>query len=85
MTVATAVLSGTADVGMGVESVAKTMHLDFIPIGEEDYDFLVEETFLEEEKIKEFIKVLKSEDLAKQLEEIGGYCLEAPGEIAHIN
>ncbi|MGY0374498.1 molybdopterin biosynthesis protein [Clostridium sp. JNZ J1-5] len=85
MTVATAVLSGTADVGMGIESVAKTMHLDFIPIGEEDYDFLVEETFLEEEKIKEFIKVLKSEDLAKQLEEIGGYCLEAPGEIVHIN
>lgn len=85
MTVATAVLSGTADVGMGIESVARTMQLDFIPIGEEDYDFLVEEAFLEEEKIKEFIKVLKSEDLAKQLEEIGGYCLEAPGEIVHIN
>lgn len=85
MTVATAVLSGTADVGMGIESVARTMHLDFIPIGQEDYDFLIEEIFLEEEKIKEFIKVLKSQDLARQLEEIGGYCLEASGEIVHIH
>lgn len=84
MTVATAVISGTADVGMGIESVAKTMNLDFIPVGQEDYDFLIEESFLEEEKIKGFIKVLKSEELARQLKEIGGYDLTNPGEIIHI-
>jgi len=84
MTVATAVLSGTADVGMGIESVARTMNLDFIAIGEEDYDFLIEKSFLEEDKVKDFIRILKSKDLETQLKQIGGYRLDSPGEIIYI-
>lgn len=79
MTVATALLSGTADIGMGIESVAKTMGLDFIPIGEEDYDFLTEEKYLNDEKIIKFVEILKSEELAEQLNKIGGYRLVDPG------
>ena len=41
MAVAAAVSSGTADVGVGVLSAAKAMDLDFIPIGEESYDFAI--------------------------------------------
>lgn len=84
-TVAAAVLSGTADVGMGIESVARNMNLDFIPVGNEDYDFLTKEEFLKEDKIKEFIEVLKSKELKNQLLEIGGYGFENPGELIFIH
>lgn len=84
MTVATAVLSGTADVGMGIKSVATTMGLDFIPVGEEDYDFLIDQNHLKDEKIDKFIEILKSQELANQLNNIGGYILVNPGEVKYL-
>ena len=38
MMVASAVQSGSCDVGMGVLSAANMMGLDFIPVGDEEYD-----------------------------------------------
>lgn len=84
MTVASAVLSGTADVGLGIKSSAEAMGLDFIPIGEEEYDFAILSEFLEDEKIKGFIEILKSEELANKLLELGGYKIDEPGKIISI-
>ncbi|MEG1293299.1 MAG: molybdopterin biosynthesis protein, partial [Clostridium sp.] len=39
MAVAAAVKGGTAAAGLGIESAARAMGLDFIPIGSEEYDF----------------------------------------------
>ncbi|SKC51608.1 molybdopterin biosynthesis protein [Maledivibacter halophilus] len=84
MTVASAVLSGTADVGLGIQSSAKAMGLDFIPIGEEEYDFAIISEFLEDEKIKRFIEILKSKEFSVMLESLGGYKIEEPGRIINI-
>ncbi|WP_432402238.1 molybdopterin biosynthesis protein [Wukongibacter sp. M2B1] len=81
MTVASAVLSGSADVGLGIKSSAEAMGLDFIPIGEEEYDFVLLTEFLEDEKIKEFIRTLKSEEFAEKLLKLGGYKIEDPGRV----
>lgn len=81
MTVASAVKSGTADVGMGIESVARVMDLEFLPIGEEDYDFIVAKTVYESQLYKGFEKVLKSESFAKKLNEMGGYRIENIGDM----
>ena len=81
MAVAQAVLSGTADAGMGVASAAGMMGLDFIPVGEEDYDFLVREDILDSEQGRLFIDVLKSDPFARELERLGGYLLDEPGKI----
>ncbi|WP_432665915.1 molybdopterin biosynthesis protein [Wukongibacter baidiensis] len=81
MTVASAVLSGTADAGLGIKSSAEAMGLDFIPIGEEEYDFVLLTEFLEDEKIKEFIETLKSEEFAEKLLKLGGYEIEEPGRV----
>lgn len=81
MTVASAVLSGTADVGLGILSSAQAVGLDFIPIGEEEYDYAIVSEFLEDKKIKRFIEILKSEEFATKLEELGGYKIENPGKI----
>lgn len=84
MTVASAVLSGTADVGLGIQSAGKAMGLDFIAVGEEEYDFVVSSEFLEDEKIKRFIEILKTEELSKKLLELGGYKIEEPGRIIFL-
>jgi len=81
MTVASAVLSGTADVGIGIKSAANVMGLDFIPIGEEEYDFIIRSEFLQDENIKRFIEALKSEEFKEELMELGGYKVEESGKI----
>lgn len=81
MTVASAVLSGTADVGLGIKSSAKAMGLDFIPVGKEEYDFIMPSEFLDDGKIKRFIEILKSNELANKLKELGGYEIEDAGKV----
>ncbi|GAB1477284.1 molybdopterin biosynthesis protein [Bacillota bacterium] len=73
MAVAAAVSSGTADVGVGVFSAAKSMDLDFIPIGYEEYDFAIPKQYMESEMIRRFIKVLESDQFKEILKELGGY------------
>ena len=81
MAVAQAVLSGTADAGMGVASAAGIMGLDFIPVGEEDYDFLIREDVIDSEEGRLFCEILKSEPFAGEVERLGGYRLDEPGKI----
>lgn len=83
MTVASAIISGTADAGIGIKSVANVMELDFIPIGEEEYDFVLEQKFLEQENIKVFLEILQSEEFKQKLLELGGYSLEEPGKLIY--
>lgn len=81
MAVAAAVASGSADMGVGVYSSAKAMELDFIPIGEEDYDFVIPAEFFKEDMIQLFLDVITSEEFKATLKEMGGYGTENTGEI----
>ncbi|SHJ70795.1 molybdopterin molybdochelatase [Dethiosulfatibacter aminovorans DSM 17477] len=84
MAVAAAVSSGTADVGLGVYSAAKTMNLDFIPLAEEEYDFAMLKEEMNNPKIKTFLKVIKSRKLKEELKELGGYTFENTGKVVKI-
>lgn len=66
LAVACAVQNGVFDCGLGVESAANAMGLDFIPVGQESYDFLVKKSMLQNEEIKNFIRVLKSDDFREK-------------------
>ncbi len=85
MAVAAQVSSGECDAGMGVYSAAKAMGLDFIPVGEEEYDFAMRPETLELPEIKCFLRLLQSEAFKEKLNEFGGYSLEGIGEIKRIN
>ena len=85
MAVAAQVAGGEADCGMGVYSAAHAMGLDFIPVGEEEYDFVMRPETLEMPEIKCFLKLLASPDFRDKLEELGGYSLEGLGEIRRIS
>lgn len=84
MAVAAQVASGDADCGMGICSAAHAMGLDFIPIGEEEYDFAMRPDTYEMPEIQAFLKLLDSEEFKEKLEELGGYSLEGSGEIIKI-
>ena len=79
--VAVAVASEGIDVGVGIYSAAKTMGLDFIPIGYESYDFLVPTSLIENENIQNFLTYLRSDAFKEIVERLGGYQLENPGEL----
>ena len=84
MMVASAVQSGSCDVGMGVLSAANMMGLDFIPVGDEEYDFIVSQENLEDEKVKVFLEALRGEELRRALTELGGYGFDEPGKVVLI-
>ena len=84
MAVATAVKTGSASVGLGIYSAAKALDLDFIDIAYEDYDFLLPYELLEDERVKEFIRTLKSQEFKERVEALGGYGFENIGEIIMV-
>lgn len=84
MAVAAAVAGGNGDVGMGVESAANIMGLDFIPLGVEDYDFAIPTEYLGMEEVKALLEVMKSEEFKLELEKLRGYLIKNPGEICTV-
>ena len=85
MAVAAQVAGGEADCGMGVYSAAHAMGLDFIPVGEEEYDFAMRPETLETEEMKSFIRLLVSDAFKAELERLGGYSTDRTGEIVQID
>ena len=82
--VAMAIKNGTAEAGLGIMEAAKITDLDFIPLAKEEYDFLINPEIKNSEKIKEFIKFLKSDFLKKKIESLDGYSLNKSGEVIEI-
>ncbi|MBU9725296.1 molybdopterin biosynthesis protein [Diplocloster modestus] len=80
MAVAALVGSDGADAGMGIQSAAKAMDLDFLPIGAEEYDFALYPKALELPHIQAFLDVLKSQAFRMKLKEMGGYDTTGTGE-----
>ncbi len=84
LAVAALVASDSADAGMGILSAARSMELDFIPVGEEWYEFAIPEAFFELPHVQAFLDVLKSRRFAEEVTGLGGYGMEKTGEIRWI-
>lgn len=85
MAVAALVAREDIDAGMGIESAARAMGLDFIEVGPEEYDFALAQESLALPEVQDFIAVLKSEDFHRRLAGMGGYGWERSGEIVIID
>ncbi|RLC07162.1 MAG: hypothetical protein DRI57_26260, partial [Deltaproteobacteria bacterium] len=79
MSVAVAVLSGTADVGLGIYAAAKALNLDFIPVVTEQYDLVIPEEHFESENIRILIEAINTGRFKKRVEALGGYSTEKTG------
>ncbi|MFT5872707.1 MAG: putative molybdopterin biosynthesis protein [Clostridium sp.] len=82
--VAAVIAAGDADCGLGVYSAAKLMGLDFIALGNEEYDFAVPKEFLDMNMIREFIKVIRTDEFKAELDKLSGYDYTDIGEIIEI-
>ena len=84
MAVAALVAKEDIAAGMGIESAAKAMNLDFIEVGPEEYDFAIRRDSLQLPEVQAFIQVLKSDDFHNKLAKMGGYGWERSGEVVYI-
>ena len=66
MAVAVAVLSGAADVGLGILAAARALGLDFIPVMEEQYDLLIPAEIFESPPMVELLATIRSPVLAAE-------------------
>lgn len=73
LAVAALIAAGSADTGLGIYSAARAYGLDFVPVCEEEYDFIIPERFVDLRIIKHFIEILRSDEFLKKLEDLGGY------------
>jgi putative molybdopterin biosynthesis protein len=65
--VAAAISLGKADVGLGIKAVGKQYNLDFIPITDECFDFLILKKSLKKEVVSAFIEVLKTDQFRSEI------------------
>jgi putative molybdopterin biosynthesis protein len=83
MAVAVAIASGLADVGLGIQSAAHALHLDFIAVGEEQYDLLFLRSFFESDGGANLLDVVGSAGFRQAVEALGGYDASHSGEIIY--
>jgi putative molybdopterin biosynthesis protein len=81
MNVAVAVLSGLADVGLGILAAARALNLDFIPLIREQYDLVIPSSFVDDPKIGLLLDVIRSEDFKERIRALGGYDPEQSGNL----
>jgi putative molybdopterin biosynthesis protein len=80
--VAAAVQHGRADCGLAFEAVTAFYPVDFIPLDEEVYDFLVSKERLSKPAVRRFIETLSSEEFRKEITSLPGYAsMEYTGKI----
>lgn len=71
--VAAAINQDKADVGIGIKTVAEAYDLGFLPIMNENYDFLINNQSLEKRSVKIFLEVLRSEKFKEiMIKELNG-------------
>jgi putative molybdopterin biosynthesis protein len=81
MAVAVAVLSGTADVGLGIYAAAKALDLDFIPVVTEQYDLVISGEHFESPNIQRLLETISRAQFKHRVEALGGYSTEKTGQI----
>jgi putative molybdopterin biosynthesis protein len=69
--VASAVKMGKADVGLGIKTVADQNGLDFIPLRDEEYDFVVRKSRMNEPGVRAFLEIIRSDEFRDRIKALG--------------
>ena len=79
--VAEAVVSGSADVGLGILAAARAMGADFMPLWRERYDLAVPKAHLDMPAVQALLDVLRSDEFRGVVAAMGGYETEEMGRV----
>ena len=83
MEVGLAISDGRADIGFGVEAVARQLRLDFAPLVEEDFDLLVWRKNYFDTAIQQFLKFCRGDAFATRAASFGGYDISTLGRVKY--
>ena len=73
LTMAAAIAAGEADLAIGTERISRQMeNLDFIPLLEERFDFVIKKEILETEPVQKLLKILKDPVFRKEIAHFSG-------------
>ncbi|MAT43247.1 MAG: molybdopterin biosynthesis protein [Anaerolineaceae bacterium] len=79
LSIAAAVASGRADVGMGVAAAAQALELDFLPLMQERYDLIIPERFIDEGLFDPIFKAMKDVQFRNIVQSLPGYDVSLMG------
>jgi len=74
-----AIMRSEADVGLGIESVARSFSLDFVPVTTESYDLVVPKENLSTRGVQVFLNLLHSSTFRRLTRGLAGYDLKQAG------
>lgn len=83
LSVASAVFTGKADVGVGIEKAAKMVGVDFIPLITERYDLVMIKTAENESLIRIVKEILSSPSFQSEINSLGDYDYTQTGTIIY--
>jgi excisionase family DNA binding protein len=78
-----AILSKEADVGIATIAVSKLLGLPFIPITQESFDMILNQSTFFEKGIQAFIEILNSQGFRSRVERLGSYDFKNSGKILY--
>jgi len=78
-----AILSKEADVGIATIAVSKLLGLPFIPITQESFDMILNQSTFFEKGIQAFIEILNSQGFRNRVERLGSYDFKNSGKILY--
>jgi putative molybdopterin biosynthesis protein len=73
LTAAEVIAAGFADVGVGIEAAAKAFELGFVPLGEEQYDLVIPNHFIEQLSTSLLLDTLRKGSIRRSLSALGSY------------
>lgn len=82
--VAAQIANGSADAGMGIYSAAQLYDLEFLPICIEEYDLIIPDHAWDTPVVQQLLATLKSPAFHDKMLALGGYTVDAPGEVIPI-
>jgi putative molybdopterin biosynthesis protein len=77
------ILSKEADVGIATIAISKLLGLTFVPITQERFDMILNQSTFFEKGIQAFIEVLNSHDFRSRIERLGSYEFKNSGKILY--
>lgn len=82
MGVASAVLTGIADAGMGILAAALALGLDFVPVARERYDLAIPTEYLAMEGMSALLGIIRGDaEFRNSVEALGGYDVSDMGRV----
>ncbi len=82
MGVASAVLSGAADTGLGILAAARALGLDFLPVAQERYDLAIPGEYYDDPKVRALLSIIREDsEFREAVTALGGYDVRDMGKV----